>query len=149
MLARQQKLLKFLSALLLLAPLSGAMPSSSRAANDTLLPAHATGQTVDPCLFYRSQARLRGLGHFTQSMLRSCEASEAGMHLSDRLAAAEAALEACRAGIILSGVSEEEKPAIAERSGALGAMDALDTGCKAFTASRSADAGEARARRAR
>ena len=92
----------------------------------------------------------RGLGHFTQSMLWSSEAIAArrgaGMHLSDRLAAAEAAHEARRAGVItaarhsfqenlafgrnsfLSRVSEEEKAAIAERSGALGAMDALHPG---------------------
>lgn len=146
----QRKLLKFLSALLLTAPLTSAMLAASPAATDTLPSSRVAGQPIDPCLFYRSQAWQHGLGHFSRNMLLSCEAiaarRQAGMHLSDRLVAAEAALEAYRSGVIaaalhhfeenlafgcnsfLSRVSEEEKSAIAKHSGALGAMEALDAG---------------------
>ncbi|WP_424933645.1 hypothetical protein [Amaricoccus macauensis] len=107
-------------------------------------------QQRDPCLFYRSQAWNRDLAHYSRDMLWSCEAIEqrrrAGMQLSDRLQAAEFALMTYRSRVIAMAlekfrqeetfgadtfhreVSETEKWAIAEETGALAAMEALNHG---------------------
>lgn len=108
------------------------------------------GGDEDPCRFYRSQAWRQGLMHFSQDMLWSCEAiaerRRAGIRLSDRLIAAEAALEAYRTGVINFAraryqrsrdlgldtfsrrVTEQEKREIAQSSGAFAAIEALAGG---------------------
>jgi hypothetical protein len=105
---------------------------------------------TDPCTFYRSQAWQKGLDHFAQDMLWSCEVinrrRSVGMPLSDRLRAAEAALDVYRAEVVRRArlrfredrargadpfhrrITDDEKRRIAAETGALKALAALSTG---------------------
>lgn len=133
---------------------SGALPEPVRASGTSTATSGDSSaiqvQHRDPCLFYRSQAWHRELAHFSQDMLWSCEAIEqrrrAGVQLGDRLTAADFALRSYRERVIetarsnyrmsvLEGletfhrrVTESQKRAIAEETGALAAMEALNHG---------------------
>ncbi len=110
----------------------------------------AASQRTDPCGFYRGQAFGRGLAHFSTEMLWACEAitmrRTGAVDLSERLAAVERALERYRAAVIAEGsaafargrargpmsqrlgADETVKAALAERTGALAALEAVRSG---------------------
>lgn len=133
-------------------PLAAAGPDQIRAGDrDVARPiaARAT-QPADSCSFYRGQAWGKGLAHFSQEMLWTCEAiaarRQAGFALSDRLAVAATALEAFRATLLADAnqgfrearasgrdpfareMSNAEKEAIARATGALDALAQLSGG---------------------
>ena len=104
----------------------------------------------DPCGFYRGQAYGRGLDHFLTEMLWACEAiavrRRAEMPLSDRLAAAEQALERYREALIAAGAAvfvhgrssaasglqpaanDAVKASLADSTGTLTALEAIRSG---------------------
>lgn len=81
------------------APAHPAAAGEEAAATDA-----ATRQVPDPCGFYRTQAYGRGLDHFLTEMLWVCEAIEArrraDLPMSDRMVAAEQALERYRLALV-------------------------------------------------
>ena len=102
---------------------------------------------ADACGFHRSEAFGRGITHYATEMLWACEAiadrRAAGMPLGDRLAVIEVALAAYREAVIAAGrrafaerrgntgmpkLTEAAKRDLAERSGALAALEAIQTG---------------------
>ena len=108
------------------------------------------GSAGDPCLFFRSQAEDKGLTDYTREMLWACEEIArrrvARMPLSDRLLATAAMLDAYRSAVIAAtsemsqrkravgappwalGLTDEEKHAIADATGALLVLEAIQTG---------------------
>jgi hypothetical protein len=104
----------------------------------------------DPCLFFRGQAHARGLHDFETEMLMACEEiwrrRTAGHRLSDRVQATDAMLQTYRQAVVaagtealstrlranrapwLLGLSDEERHAIAEATGALLVLDSIRNG---------------------
>lgn len=133
---------------LLVALAIGLSPPPARAGEEQ--GAAAPAQRSDPCGFYRGQAYGRGLAHFATEMLWACEAIEARrasqMELSERMLAAEAALERYRAAVVAAGAAafareraarrgslrlgagDAAKAALAESTGTLAALDAIRAG---------------------
>lgn len=124
-------------------------PGAGRAGEEV-----TTGSTLappsDPCGFYRGQAYGRGLDHFLTEMLWACEAiavrRRAEMPLSERLLAAEEALERYRealiaagaavfvrgrttgAGSLRPGATDAIKTSLAESTGTMDALEAIRAG---------------------
>jgi hypothetical protein len=134
-------------AILLAAVLS--VPAPSGRAEDAAQPVVLMSlKPSDPCSFFRGQAWGQGLNHFSQDMLWSCEAIEArrgaGIALSDPLDIVASALDAYRTALVAAAgrefrnlraaggsaaimqVSPTEKTRIAQETGALDAIAALN-----------------------
>ena len=104
----------------------------------------------DSCTFFRSQAYNHGLDDFSTEMLMACQQiarrHAAGVPLGDRLTATEAILDTYRKAVVAAataayerkregirapwarGLSQEEKRAIADETGALLALEVIRTG---------------------
>jgi hypothetical protein len=123
---------------LVVALMSGAaVPAQDRLVLTTLEPTQACG-------FFRNQAYGKGLAHFATEMLWACETIAArrgaGLPLSERLEAAEAALLRYRDGILAGdrdavsshrpvfGLGDARKRELAEATGVLAALSAIETG---------------------
>ncbi len=103
----------------------------------------------DPCQFFRRQAFNESLQHYSREMLWACEEiarrKAAGIPLSDRLQATAGILDTYREALIAGAeafaqkrpaglppwapaLSEEQKYAIADQTGALLALEAIRSG---------------------
>ncbi len=104
----------------------------------------------DPCLFFRGQIHERGLRAFAYDMLLVCEEiarrRDAGVRLTDRLQASEETFQTYHQAVVAagraertggthrysgapwSGLSSEEKVAIADATGALLVLEAMREG---------------------
>jgi hypothetical protein len=132
------------------ATLAAALAVSGPAAGGEAGPTAAAGQDqlvavgpIHPCTFYRGQAYRMGVTHFATEMLWACEEialrRAAGMALSDRLLAAEAALIAYRDAFADARNARDEAGArqapseglrleLAETTGVLAALEAISGG---------------------
>jgi hypothetical protein len=123
-----------------------AFPDFERDGPVALLPQSSS----DPCVFFRGQAFDKALSDYTREMLWACEEiarrRAARIPLGDRLEATAAMLDAYREAIIAAGseafvrnrraglppwalgLSDDEKYAIADATGALLALEAIRLG---------------------
>jgi hypothetical protein len=145
------------AAALIAACLAAAAPGTASADDGELPGSERDGPTLaaardsgDSCVFFRSQAYSRGVYDFAAEMLAACEEiarrRASSSPLSDRLIATETMLNDYRAALIAAGaeafarkrrggeapwslgLSDAEKYAIADATGALLALEAIRLG---------------------
>ena len=148
---------RFCTAAVIMACLTAAAPGAANAGEGGLPGFERDGPAMvaarndgDPCVFFRSQAYSRGVYDFAAEMLAACEEiarrRASSSPLGDRLIATEAMLNDYRAALIAAGaeafarkrrggeapwslgLSDAEKYAIADATGALLALEAIRLG---------------------